>query len=111
MSDCEDDYGKNNCIKLQSTLPGRMEYLYVDTPGYRADRIFIQHQIPVRFRRGECVKDGYEYVVVFCHFPKKREADFLTCMAQLERALLLEGHSDYRTACDELIGMLREAGQ
>ena len=54
-------------------------------------------------------KDGTEYVVAFCHFKSKYEAAFLECMADLERAMILEGETDYRDACERLAGIFSES--
>lgn len=106
----ENEYGTCNCCKLDSTLPWRAEYLYLDTPAHRADKLFIRAHLPVRFLKTEYGKGDSEYVVVFCHFPRKREEDFLRCMADLEKALIIEGHSDYREVCDNFIGMIKQLG-
>ena len=54
-------------------------------------------------------KDGTEYVVAFCHFKSKYEAAFLECMADLERAMILEGETHYRDPCERLAGIFSES--
>lgn len=94
------EYGKRNNLKLDTKLPGRCEYVYMDSPDHRADRLFIRSRIPVRFRRKEMGKEGFDYVLVFCRFKRKYESAFLECMADLDRAMMLEGCTGYRGACD-----------
>lgn len=65
--------------------------------------------VPVRFGRREWGKDRTEYVVVFCRFKSEHEAAFLECMADLERAMILEGETDYRDACEQLAGIFSES--
>lgn len=101
-------YGKANNVKLDTWMPGRCEYVFADLPSHRADALFIRSEVPVRFRRKEMVKDGAGYVLVFCHFRKRYEGRFLECMADLERAMIIEGHGDYPAFCDEVIAPLLE---
>lgn len=46
-------------------------------------------------------------LVVICTVSKAREADFLECMADLERAMLIEGRDGYPAFCEEIAGMFR----
>ena len=94
------EYGMSNNIKLTSKIPGRCNYLYADSLEYRADQLFIRRRIPVKFESKEMHKPGSEYVLVFCRFKRKHEDAFLECMADLERAMLSEGHHDYSTFCE-----------
>lgn len=107
----ERQYGKTNNVKLDTWVPGRCEYVYADVPEHRADKLFIRSEIPVRFRRGEMTKDGEGYVIVFCRFKKRYEGRFLECMADLERAMVMEGHSDYGAFCDALLRPIMELEQ
>lgn len=104
----ERQYGKTNNVKLDAWLPGRCEYAFADVPEHRADKLFIRSEIPVRFRRREMTKDGEGYVIVFCHFKKRHEEKFLECMADLERAMVMEGHTDYGDFCESLLGPIIE---
>lgn len=104
-------YGETNNVKLSTRVPGRCAYVFADTPDHRADAIFIRNEVPVRFKRGEYAKEGFGYVLVFCHFGKRHEERFLECMADLERAMLIEGRSDYRAFCEGMVLPLIEAGK
>ena len=101
-------YGEINNVKLSTRVPGRCSYAFADIPSYRADAIFIRAEIPVRFARREFASDEHEYVFVFCHFKKRYEPRFLECMADLERALIMEGHSDYPAFCRKIVAPLLE---
>ena len=46
------------------------------------------------------------YAIVFCHFRKRYEECFLEYMADLERAMVMEGHPDYGEFCRSLLGPL-----
>lgn len=103
------EYGQSNNIKMHTRISGRCEYAYLDSRSHRADCLFIRSEIPVRFERKEWEKDGVDYVIVFCHFKSKYEAAFLDCMADLEKAMVLEGKADYRDVCERLAGIFSES--
>jgi len=95
-------YGQANNLEIDSRIPWRRSYAYVDTAGHRADKIFIRAELPVRFSRKEMGRDGTDYVVVFCSVKKQDERRFLKCMADLERAMIMEGRKDYPGFCAEV---------
>ena len=97
-------YGRANNVKLGTWVPGRCEYAFVDVPEHRADALFIRAEVPVKFRRNEMGNDDVEFVIVFCHFKKIHEERFLECMADLERAMFLEGYAGYGEFCDLFLG-------
>lgn len=103
------EYGKRNYLKLDTKVPGLREYVYMDSPDHRADRLFIRSRIPVQFRRKDMGRGSFDYVLVFCRFKKKYESVFLECMADLDKAMILEGHRGYQDACDWFAGMFSEA--
>lgn len=102
------EYGKRNNIKIDTIIPGRCSYCYLDTPEHRADRLFIRSEVPVDFEDQEFQHPNFEYVLVFCSFSKKHESAFLQCMADLDRTLRIEGHDDYGDAIDFLAGLFEE---
>lgn len=104
----EAQYGRINNVRLTSWIPWRCEYAFADVPEHRADKLFIRSEIPVRFRRKEMSKEGVGYVIVFCWFKKCYEEKFLECMADLERAMIMEGHKDYREFCNTTLGPIIE---
>lgn len=103
----ECQYGVRNNVKLKAFVPGRCVYLFADVPGYRADSLLIRAKVPVRFAHRELRRDGSPYVLVFCRFKKRYEERFLACMADLERALIMEGYADYGEFCDATFDVLR----
>lgn len=98
-------YGKGNHIKIDTRFPGRCSYCYLDTPEHRADRLFIRSEVLVDFEDMEFQHPDLNYVVVFCSIAKKHEKAFLQCMADLDRALRIEGHDDYKEAIDFFSGL------
>ena len=106
-------YGKTNNVKIDTWVPGRCEYAFADAPSHRADALLIRSEVPVRFRRREMAKEGAGYVIVFCRFKSRYEKRFLECMADLERAMIMEGHADYCEFCRLLLGppIDRRAGE
>lgn len=102
----EREYGTSNNMRLECRRPGRARYMYVDSAERRADRLFVRSELPVSFE-DDLAKPGCGFIVVICTVPKAREADFLECMADLERAMLIEGRDDYPAFCGEMMDMLR----
>lgn len=102
------DYGTTNNLELSTKLPNTCEYLFVDTPNHRADQIFIRNKIPVRFLRRELSCEDAAYVIVFCRFKKKHRSRFLESMADLERSMVMEGHTNYAEFCIDLMKMLED---
>ena len=65
-------------------------YMFIDTAEHLADQVFIQHQLPIRFK-GDYQKDGQKYRMILCKAPKKRRSEFVACMKDLARKMLLLG--------------------
>lgn len=103
-------YGEVNNFPIKPRVPWRSIFAFVDTADYRADDIFLRAKLPVRFLRDEVVFDGNEYVIVFCSVRKKDRMRFLECMADLERAMIMEGHADYTYFCKGLYDALFNQG-
>ena len=100
------EYGAANNMKLECRMPGRVRYMYIDSAERRADRLFVRSGLPVSFE-DDLAKPGCGFIVVICTVSKAREADFLECMADLERAMLIEGRDGYPAFCEEIAGMFR----
>lgn len=92
------EYGRCNYIELDCKVPWRTGFVYVDTPAYLADRIFINHEIRVKFDK-DFGKDSCPYIYVFCRVWKRDRTVFLKAMADLERKALLAGRADYSDFC------------
>ncbi len=76
-------------------------YMFIDTAEHLADQVFIQHKLPIRFK-GDYQKDGQKYRMILCKAPKKRRADFVECMKDLARKMLLLGNTDYCDFCSQV---------
>ena len=76
-------------------------YMYIDTKDHLADQIFIRHRLRVFFK-GDYGKEGKEYQIILCKASKKRREDFLGCMRELSRNMLLLGHTDYSQFCGQI---------
>ncbi len=88
-----------NYIKLEDKSLLYYHYVYVDAVSYLADELFIQEKVRVHFGK-EAKKEGYPYHVIFCKVRKKNEEKFLSAMEQLNKKMLLLGHSDYMDICE-----------
>ena len=95
----------NNYFKTGNWF--RCKYIYMDTEDYLADSLFYKREIPMRFKGTLSRKDD-EYCIVYCSFPKKYETSFLEAMEELKNKMMLLGHLDYESYCEEVIGILEE---
>lgn len=72
-----------------------------------ADQLFVQNKITMKFK-GEMVKDGSAYCIVFCKVLKRDVARFEEALERLKDKMLLLGHKDYPAACGEIAKMIEE---
>lgn len=57
------------------------------------------------------MKDSSNFIVVSCTLRKRDEQKFLECMADLKRALLIEGNAEYASAIDWFQGLVGGDGR
>lgn len=75
---------------------------FVDSIQYLSFSIFDKHNLkPFFFKHLE--RDDVSYVGIMCLIRKKRLEDFLMCMEELEKNMMICGYSDYREFCDKVI--------
>lgn len=90
-----------NYIQLKSGKLSRyINFAYIDTTGFLADRIFAQNEIRVKFC-GDYFHKEKKYVVVMCKVKKKDASAFLQSMAELKNRAILMGNTDYESFCKE----------
>lgn len=82
-------------------------YAYVDHCSYLADSLFVQNKVRMKFK-GECVKTGSPYRIVFCKVRKKDTERFEEALERLNSKMLLFGYKDYSDMCNEVAKMLEE---
>ena len=80
-------------------------YAYLDSEEYQADRLFIKHQVRVKFLQ-EYTKKESSYRVIFCRIQKRDEGAFLDALRELPNKMLLCGHPDYPDQCKQLMAMI-----
>lgn len=91
----------NNYLQLKSNRFSRYNnFVYIDTTGFLADRIFAQNEIRVKFCEDYFRKEK-KYVVVMCKVKKKDVSVFLQSMAELKNRAILMGNTDYESFCKE----------
>ena len=88
----------NNCIMTKNGRR-KVTYMYFDISEYLADQIFIDHRLPVRWEKKELMHPDHPYRCVFAKVRKQDEDEFLLCMEELRRKMLLTGHTDYDDVC------------
>lgn len=90
-----------NYIQLKSGKLSRyINFAYIDTTGYLADRIFIENKVRVKFC-GDYKHREKNYVVVTCKVKEKDAPMFLQALKELKNRALLMGNTDYETFCKE----------
>ncbi len=97
-----------NYVKLKRRNIFRYQYLYLDHEDYFADKIFIEHKLRIHFGK-EYVRDKGVFRVICVSFPKKREKDFLECMKELEKRIMIMGpdsYKYYKDICESVVGEL-----
>jgi hypothetical protein len=90
-----------NFIKLKPRLRWQ-EYAYFDLPEYFADNLFRQRKLKVKIIC-EMEKDDTPYNVIFCRVPKKETSSFEAAMGELEKKMLVCGHTDYPEYCSKFM--------
>ena len=95
-----------NFIRVRSRNPSRQNYMYLDVGEYLADRIFVRHELPVKFFNQEFGREGSDVKFIYCSIRKKNSAEFEKCMEELCDTAALMGYTDYAAACEGLDRML-----
>lgn len=94
-----------NYIKLDDFSLLNYKYVFIDSPDFLADQLFIQHEVRVHFGKHFKHPDlNYEFI--FCHIRKKDEPRFLAALSELPAKMLLMGYKDYEEACMKYMKML-----
>lgn len=95
-----------NYIRLESRKR-YAEYAFFDLPEYKADHIFIQHKLPVKFLK-DLGRAGYDYFIIVCRVKAEDATVFEQCMAELRNAILVCGRTDYDDFCAEMGAMIEK---
>ena len=99
----------NNYISLKTPkLSKYKQYVYVDCKDYLADDLFIKNAIAVKFK-GDFTKDNSDYIFVNCKIKKKDQDKFIKTLEELKNKMLIMGHSDYESFCEEHINRILNA--
>ena len=89
------------CLPIHTLSPFHQRFVYIDLPEYLADTIFIQNKIHVKFEK-EWKKPDNPYIIILCKIKKKDKEKFEKSLKELERKMLLMGHSDYQEMCKNI---------
>lgn len=74
-------------------------YAYFDVSEHpESFRIFRQKGIRVKVVK-TMTKMDVPYMIIICRVPKRQSEAFSSAMGELERSLLLKGHTDYSEFC------------
>ena len=84
-----------------------VSYAYVDHNSYRADRLFVQNKVRMKFKE-EFAKAESPYCIVFCKVRKKDAERFEEALEKLKNKMLLLEYRDYPDVCKEIARMITE---
>lgn len=101
-----DDIEKVDITNAALELPKRwipwVDVIYIDTPSLLSFDIFERNGIrPWGIKITD--NPSLPYVGVLCKIRKKRLVDFLHCMDELRKLVLMCGHNDYDEFCKQCI--------
>lgn len=85
-------------------------YAYIDLPEYLADGIFAAKGVRMKFKE-EMKHPDSPYIFIFCKVRKADEQRFLDALEMLHDKMLICGHRDYCTFCENIIGRLIQFSQ
>lgn len=91
-----------NGLALSHFSLGYHYFVFIDTPDYLADGLFVKHEVPVHFLK-EYAKEGSPYLIIFCKCRKRDTSKFLTALKELPDKMLLCGYTDYIEFCKMFI--------
>lgn len=100
-----------NYVKIKYWNPFKRAYMYVDIneTNESSFQIFENRRIPVSYKVYHKKDDNYS--VILCKFPRRCEPGFVEAMEELQRNLLIKGHSDYIDFCKALLKKLKDVQQ
>lgn len=95
------EYNENCCWTIEKFSFFHNYFAIIDTADYLADQLFIKHQVRVAFGP-EFVCPDAPYRVIMCKCRKRDVDAFLAAIRELPNKMLLCGHPDYLTFCEDL---------
>lgn len=98
----------NNYSELKPNRFSRYNnFVYIDTTGFLADRIFVENKVRVKFC-GDYKRKDKNYVIVICKVKKKDVPVFLKSLEELKNRAIIMGNTDYEAFCTEQITQIKE---
>ena len=95
------EYNEFCCWTIEKFSFFHNYFAIIDTADYLADQLFIKHQVRVWFGP-EFVCPDAPYRVIMCKCRKRDVDPFLAAIRELPNKMLLCGHPDYLTFCEDL---------
>lgn len=81
--------------------------IYFDGPQYLSEKSFAKHGVrPFHMKFFE--RDDTPYMAVLCNVRKKHMDEFLECMEELQRNMLICGYVDYEEFCRAIRAVIAE---
>lgn len=82
-------------------------YMYFDTENYLADSVFVKNGVHVFFGK-EYKHPDREYIAIFCRCFKKDEGKLIESLRELQKKMLICGHSDYLKECKKVLDEIKD---
>lgn len=95
------EYNENCCWTIEKFSFFYRYFAIIDTADYLADQLFIKHKVRVGFGP-EFVCPDVPYRVIMCKCRKRDVDAFMSAIRELPNKMLLCGHPDYLTFCEDL---------
>ena len=88
----------HNYFPLEKTSLRYKYFFYIDTEEYLADSLFIKHNVKVCFQQ-EAHRPDTDFIFVFCRIKKADLNKFTEALEDLNKKMLLLGHTNYPGFC------------
>ena len=80
-------------------------FLFIDTTEYLSSQIFAKHNVKIKYIK-TAGKPDLPYKIIICKVKNKYVEEFLKALDELEIKMLLTGHPDYPSFCQNLFSQL-----
>ena len=91
-----------NYMRQFSCDPFHYRFAYIDSPKLWSYEIFEEKGLKVRTRKVSPLSRNKDLVMVFCTVNNKDQLDFIACMRELKRQMILLADEEYIQSCESL---------
>lgn len=77
----------------------KVHFMYIDSPDYYADRLFINNKVTIHFKEEYANDDNPKYRIIFAYVHKKDAKRAIEALKLLPNKMFLMGNKDYLDFC------------